>query len=264
MTPGNFQNVPWISRFNNWGNQYLDNAPNYQGYTYAFNTLDNAHPEYKNQLLSRGDFSAQVLQYRLRGANAFNLFNYSNPGTPGSNQTYSSVIGYTTSQEQTDASAGFSGGGNATVAGLFSRNHYAFANLSNSVPTSPNKVTSAIASGMVLSGVYDTLGTNRKLALLLSNMANSAQTVDFWQQYGGASVDLNGSTAALDQFYTIQPGTHQLLQFTLTGGKWILFANDNIFADSNRNGIGVPEPTSLALFGLSGAGLLIRRRRVAR
>jgi hypothetical protein len=42
----------------------------------------------------------------------------------------------------------------------------------------------------------------------------------------------------------------------------VLFANDQIFADSNRSGIGVPEPTSVALLGLVGVGALLRRRRV--
>jgi len=93
-------------------------------------------------------------------------------------------------------------------------------------------------------------------------MAATAQTVDFWQRYGGAVVNLGSSGfGSLDEYYTIQPGTHELLQFNMTGGKWVLFAADSVFADNNRNGVGVPEPTSVAILGLFGAGALLRRRR---
>src|SRR6185437_1609543 len=94
-TPGGFANIPWVARFNNWGNNLLNNHPGYLGYKYAFDTTAPNSP-YANQLLSAGDFSAQVLQDRLRGASSYNLFNYSDPGIHGgTNTTFSSVIGYT-------------------------------------------------------------------------------------------------------------------------------------------------------------------------
>ena len=111
------------------------------GYKYAFNAA--ANNAFANQLPSRGDFSAQMLQYRLRGATSYSLFNY------GNSSLYSSVIGYTVAQEQADAMNGFYGntgaGGaqNSTLSHIWGRNNYAFANLLNNVPTSPGKVTSA-------------------------------------------------------------------------------------------------------------------------
>lgn len=278
LSPGGFQNIPWVARFDNYGNNTLNNDPGYDGYKYVFNTTGANNP-YANQLPSAGDFAAQMLQYRLRGATSFNLFNYSQPGATGTNLTYSSVIGYTVAQEQADALHGFNGDTqgyvpgsttanptqNSTLAAIWAR-PYAYANLENNVPTTNGHTYSAVGSGEVLSGIYDTTGSNRQLALMISNVSPTAKTMDLWQKYGGSSVDLNtnGSVTANDEMYTIQPGTHWLLQFNLTGDKWVLFANENIFADSNRNGMGVPEPASLGLLGLAGAGLLLRRRRPAK
>ena len=69
---------------------------------------------------------------------------------------------------------------------------------------------------MVLSGIYDISGSTRQLALMLSNMNSKAESVDFWQKYGEALPStLTGVVLVpLDQVYTIQPGTHQLLQST--------------------------------------------------
>jgi len=64
------QHIPWVSRFNNYGNVALDNDPSTPGSQFI---ADAAHGT-ANQLPSRGDFEAQILHYRLRGADSVNMF----------------------------------------------------------------------------------------------------------------------------------------------------------------------------------------------
>ncbi|HET6247795.1 MAG TPA: hypothetical protein VFE47_08865, partial [Tepidisphaeraceae bacterium] len=35
ITPNGYQNIPWVARFNNWGNNALNNVPGYNGYKFA-------------------------------------------------------------------------------------------------------------------------------------------------------------------------------------------------------------------------------------
>jgi len=83
--PETDKHIPYVTRFNNWGNTDLNTGPQ-QGFEYAFDTPD--------QLLSRGDFQAMISHYRMRGADAVVLFE------PG-------VIGYTKEQMQEDATTGW-------------------------------------------------------------------------------------------------------------------------------------------------------------
>jgi len=91
---GAAQLIPYVTRFNNYGNPALDTDGNpANGYQFVQNEANPAD----GQLLSRGDFQALILHYRLRGASSVNLFNLSQ----------GSVVGYTDAQEQSDVRTGW-------------------------------------------------------------------------------------------------------------------------------------------------------------
>src|SRR6185369_11730337 len=71
--------IPWVARFNNWGNNSLDTNNNpADGYRFVpgaplpQSRLSGAQTAH--QMMSRGDFSAQILHYRMRGAYSVMLF----------------------------------------------------------------------------------------------------------------------------------------------------------------------------------------------
>ena len=239
--------IPWVSRFNNFGNDALNNGPQNPVHKFEF-VQNNAIPA-NGQLLSRGDFEAQVLHYRMRGADSINLFNYDNPN--------SSVIGYSAAQERGDALTGWN---QSAAAAVFNRGHFAFANFGTTAIVNPFKTVSSESVGTIWSGVYDTSGTKRQLVVLLSNLGNVNQQVDIPKVGGIPTFETLVNTHDKDD-YNIEAGAHRILVFNLTGNKWHLATTTLAFTDNNRNGIGVPEPTSVALLAMGGAGMLLRRKR---
>lgn len=252
--PAGDQHIPWVSRFNNWGNNALDSDGNpANGYQFVQN---NANPA-NGQLPSRGDFSAQVLHYRLRGANSVNLFE----------ADVSSVVGYSREEARSDVRSGWSNG--VAVNQIFARNNFAFANLGatvNRVGDDADGVpVNSESTGVVYSGVYDRAFTNgaRVLAVLISNLSNSQREVDLPNNIGGA-MTFSG-VPGKDDDYLVPAGAHRYLTFEFSSARnrWQLSHNSLRFTDQNRNGVGIPEPTVVGLLGVGALGLLARRRRTA-
>jgi len=254
------QNIPYVSRFNNFGNPVLDSdgsaALLTAGHPYAF-VQNNAVPQ-NGQLPSRSDFQAQVQHYRLRGADSIISFDSTSSG--------GSVIGYSQAQHRQDADTGWEGL-SVTINGIFNRGNYAFANLTQQInsrafgaPTDPDGTNpntynprDISRAGAVWSGVFDRAGSSRRLAIVLSNLRDQQVEIDL--------PSIGGFVTSVDK-YVVEAGRHRLLTFTLQNGKWQFNTNTFIFSsDLNRNGIGVPEPTTLSVLGIGAMGLLGRRRR---
>ena len=226
--PTGHKHIPYVNRFNNFGNTALDSDGN-SANGFQFNNPTG------NQLLSRGDFSALVAHYRLRGVDAVHLLD-------------GGVVGYTQTQFETDAKAGFTF---APIANIFSGGGARLATL-DTVSRVDGAVKDNEASGVVFSGVYSLTQGTGKLALLVSNLDEVSHAISFPNKIGGKTVAGN---------FTVADGQHRLLEFTGSGTQWQLTANTAVFVDSDRSGVGVPEPMALGGLGIFGVGMLFRRGR---
>jgi hypothetical protein len=222
--PAGHAHVPYVNRFNNWMNAALDTDKDPSN-GFRFETTD--------QLPSRGDFQAQVFHYRLRGATGVH-------GLDGG------VEGYTAAQFESDIEAGWNGP--SIFANIMSDPGARKATLDTMIKSDGASKTIEQA-GVVYSGVYS--NAQGKLALLLSNLDEQPHTINFPAIIGGKSVTGD---------YRIAPGTHQVLTFGAAGSIWDFQAATSVFIDDNRAGVGVPEPTAVALFGVGMIGLMSRRR----
>jgi len=233
--PAGDLHIPYINRFNNFGNPALQNS----GVTFT----PGATPNTANQMLSRGDFSAMVAHERARGINGVHLLD-------------GGVVGYTQSQFEQDAKDGFTF---APFASIFAGSNPKLATLDTT-----SKVNGVVASnestGVVFSGVYSLTqndarlaGSSGKLALLVSNLSGNTAALEFASKIGGKTVA--GAP------YSINAGEHKLLEFAGTGLQWTLVNQALVFPDADRSGVGVPEPVAMGGAGIFALTMLFRRRR---
>jgi hypothetical protein len=237
-------NIPNVTRFNGYGNPALGGGPSGTGF------VQNAATPSNGQLLSRGDFQAMILHYRLRGALSVNL--QENPAEGGS------VVGYSATQAQSDVKSGWAAA--PVVNEIAGRGDYALANLTNvigdaaanSADVNPRNTE---ISGAVWSGVYDRAGSvdpntgMRRMSILLSNLSAVLRNVDMPDNIDGFSIyglPDAGDPSDVDNF-NIQPGQHRVLNFSLKTSplaitQWVFDGDTFVGLDNNRNGIGVGGP----------------------
>jgi hypothetical protein len=235
--------IPYISRFNNSDNASFSNTV--VGGMAAFDTSGSSigGQAVAGQLLSRNDFEALVLHYRMRGATSYQLLD------PG-------VVGYTQAQEESDAEAGWT---ESLVAGVLGGTNGRAANLGTTI-TVDGTLKTVENAGVIWSAVTNDNATGPQLAVLVSNMdtTTGSHTVTF-------NTRINNATLS----YTTGPlagGSHTILRFDKVGGAWSLLDTDPVFNTggsimTSRDGVGIPEPASLSLIGLGMMGVLCRRRR---
>jgi hypothetical protein len=233
--PLGHKHIPYVNRFNNWGNNALDTDSNpANGYRFDNPT--------GTQMLSRGDFSALVAHYRMRGVDGVHLLD-------------GGVVNYTQAQFEQDAKDGFQ---QPAIAAIFAGGGARVATL-DTLSRVDGSLKDNEQTGVVYSGVYSLSqgglfngAPAGKLALLVSNLDEIAHTLDIPQKIGGKNVV--GSIGVL-------AGQHRLLEYTGAGTQWQLTANNIVFADSDRSGVGVPEPVAMGGASIFAMTMLFRRRR---
>src|SRR5204863_1443001 len=147
------------------------------------------------QLPSRGDFQAQILHYRLRGATGVH-------GLDGG------VVGYTPEQFESDIQTGWAG--NQLVNDVMSDPRFRMATI-DTVVKADGLTQSIEQTGVVFSGVYSQ--AKGKLVVLMSNLDEKEHKVTL-------PAIIGGKATAGD--FTIAAGQHQILEFNATGTKWDL------------------------------------------
>jgi hypothetical protein len=228
---GNLLLVPWATRFNNWGNDSLDTDHN-PANGYQFVTPD--------QLPNRDDFAAQLLHYRLRGADSVHLFQ---PGV----QTDNDGSPYTMAEMREDMIRGWFGPNNIVQ------------NMFNDPATHVSTLTTDVhvdgtTKSMEQAGViYSAVNNNNTLGMVLSNMDSQYHYVNFADTFGPGTLNMDIGLA---------PGVHMFVRFALNNGHWQAFDYSSLGnSTASRSGVGIPEPGTFSLMAGAGALVLLRRRR---
>jgi hypothetical protein len=235
--PAGHKHIPYVTRFNNYGNGAFDSDNNPANGFVWNNPIAAGAGNDTGQLLSRGDFSALVAHYRARGADGVHLLD-------------GGVVGYTRPQFEADAAAGFHF---APFENIFNGGGASLATLDTLI-RSDGSLKSIEDAGMVFSGVYSL--SQNKLALLVSNLDETQHSLSIQNKIGGKSVAMGSVPVAA--------GTHRLLEFTGVGTQWQLVNNVAVFTDNDRSGTGVPEPMTLGALALFAMGVMSRRRRAVK
>jgi hypothetical protein len=227
-------------------------------------------------MMGRGDFSAQIMHYRMRGAYSVNAFQ------PG-------VAGYTLAQEEQDIRDGWYGASDAHVshaANIFAQsdNQRATMTLNPIVDgASSNGGMRAEQTGTLWSGVYSL--SLKQLDILASNLDTVNHlvkfgTVDVYDVFtvknGAGYTYSDPSQLSASRNALIEAGMHRMLQFdlvttrvynssTFTGSFstktiWLLNQNYTVFTNNNRNDVGIPEPTTFGILAAAGSLAVVSRR----
>jgi hypothetical protein len=295
-TPQYNKQIPWVTRFNNFGNASLNNT-SVAGKPYAFKpglpAGSLSGTQTANQMLGRGDFSAQIMHYRMRGAYSVNLFE------PG-------VVGYTKAQMQDDVRAGWYGGSlnPSDPNGANSQSRTAAQHVNNIFAQSDSKAATMTLnpvidgtslnsgirsenSGTIWSGEYSV--NLKKLDILASNLDSVNHMIKFGKvdaydvftlkgtgSHAGQTWD-DGSLLASSRNALIEAGMHRLLEFDLVKTKvwsksnfsgscqtktiWLLNQNYLVFNNNTGRGdTGIPEPTTFGMLAAAGSMSLVCRR----
>ena len=296
----NHKQIPWIARFNNFGNNALDND-NLPGLDYVFTpspdkpiTLPNGtQVSTVDQMLGRGDTSAMPRHYRMRGAYSVNLFE-------------SGVVDYTQQQFQDDVRHGWSGDAKLNNIMAQGDNKAATMTLNPHVDGSGMGGNRAEQTGTIWSGQYslDVANPNStakvkgkagsgEMAILASNLDTVNHLIRFgtgdtpYEMYLEKNADgytwdenYDGTEGSRDAL--IEAGMHKMLIFDLketrvyrsladvgsnrgntytTKTIWLLNNSYTVFANNEgRNDRGIPEPTTFGSLAAAGAIAVVCRR----
>jgi hypothetical protein len=265
-TDANERNIPWVARFNNFGNPALDTDRNgSNGYLFVpgqaipagagFPAVSAAKTA--NQMLSRRDFAALTAHYRMRGADSYVLFE------PG-------VIGYGQEDKRRDAKAGWT---ESHIDAVFNANDYKLVLGAdtdykngknkkdiNSVLFVDGKEKTSESTGSIFSGVYSL--SLKTMDILLSNMDEVDHTLTLPNSIGGFALKTKS--------FEVDSGQHLLIEYKLTTSGvnkgWSVALTHVPFQaiNNSRNGFGIPEPTTISLAAVTGFMLVGPRRRRAR
>ena len=251
--------IPYVTRFSNYGNTALYNDPiaglpnGQQGFQPGVATTYLTAAQTTNQMISRNNFQAQMLHYRLRGATGYHLL------VPG-------VVGYSDQLFEADAVAGFNylnANTNYTSPATGSLNIGTYGYGASVVtPVSfgatvniNGQQMSVEDAGVIMSGVTN---SNSKMALLISNLTDTSANIVL------PSVIADVAVPSQDLLQALGGDSNNLFLFSQSAGAWKLDYSGLAFNTpglSNESEVGIPEPASISVMAMGAIGLLCRWRR---